>query len=247
VRVVTNDQRSDRRTDALSKERIVEVAVEILDSGAESALTFRALASRLSTGIGAISWHVAKKDDLLAASTNDVVGRVVADVVGNSESKECIRAIILAVINAIDAHPWVGTQLAREPWQPAMLHVFEGIGRVLQALGLPGKAQFNCATALMSYIIGLAAQYAAGARLFLSEADRSAFLAVVAAQWTNQHDAANFPFVHQVAGQLPDHEGREQIPRGHRPHPRRHRNPLVSGCPPEVRTMPTDSAVTASR
>ena len=38
-------ERTERRTDALSKERIVEAAIEILDADGESALTFRALAA----------------------------------------------------------------------------------------------------------------------------------------------------------------------------------------------------------
>ena len=42
------------RKNALSKQRIVEAAIEILDNEGESALTFRALATRLATGAGAI-------------------------------------------------------------------------------------------------------------------------------------------------------------------------------------------------
>ncbi len=48
-----------RRTDALSKEKIVETAIEILDAEGEKALTFRALTTRLTTGADAIYWHVA--------------------------------------------------------------------------------------------------------------------------------------------------------------------------------------------
>jgi len=91
-----------------------------------------------------------------------------------------------------------------------MLHLFEGIGRRLQALGVPDRAQFNSATTLMSYVVGLAAQYAAGARLHLRETDRSAFLATVAKQWTERHDPANYPFVHQQATQIAEHDDREQ-------------------------------------
>src|ERR1700761_2111728 len=71
-------QRPERRTDALSKARIVEAAIEILDRDGEGALTFRALAARLATGSGALYWHVANKGDLLAATTSDVITRVMA-------------------------------------------------------------------------------------------------------------------------------------------------------------------------
>ena len=162
--MATKKHRNERRTDALSKERIVEAAIEILDTEGESALTFRALAARLATGAGAIYWHVANKNDLLAAATDDVVARVMTGVVGNAEPRDAIRAIALGVFDAIDAHPWVGAQLSREPWS-AMLQIFEGIGGQIQALGVPERAQFDSASALANYILGVAGQNAAKARL----------------------------------------------------------------------------------
>ena len=208
--MATQTQRTKRRTDALSKERIVEAAIEILDADGESALTFRALAARLATGPGAIYWHVASKNELLAAATDNVIARVMTDVVSGAEPRETIRAIALGVFDAIDTHPWVGTQLSGEPWQSAILQILEGVGGQLQALGVPERAQFDCASALVNYILGLAGQYAAAARLLPPERDRSAFLATVAARWA-QLDPAEYPFVHQVATQLPEHDDREQF------------------------------------
>jgi AcrR family transcriptional regulator len=210
VPMATKAKRAERRTDALSKERIVAAAIEILDADGESALTFRALAARLATGPGAIYWHVASKNELLTAATNDIIARVMTDVVRGAEPREAIRAIALGVFDAIDAHPWVGTQLSQEPWQSAILQILEGVGGQLQALGVPGRAQFDCASALMNYILGLAGQYAAGARLLPRETDRSAFLTTVAAQWARL-DPAEYPFVHQMAAQLPGHDDREQF------------------------------------
>jgi AcrR family transcriptional regulator len=210
VLMATRAHRAERRTDALSKQRIVAAAIEILDAGGETALTFRALAARLATGSGAIYWHVASKNDLLTAATDDVIARVMTEVASSAEPQEAIRAIALGAFDAIDAHPWVGTQLSREPWQPAILQILEGVGGQLQALGVPGRAQFDCASALVNYILGLAGQYAAGARLIPRETDRTAFLATVAARWA-QLDPAEYPFVHQVAAQLPGHDDREQF------------------------------------
>jgi AcrR family transcriptional regulator len=203
-------KRTERRADALSKERIVEAAIEILDANGESALTFRALTARLATGSGAIYWHVANKNDLLAAAADEVIARVMTEVVSGTEPREAIRAIASGVFDAIDAHPWVGAQLSGEPWQSAMLQIFESFGGQVQALGVPERAQFDCASALLNYVLGLAGQYAAGARLLAPETDRSAFLATVAAQWA-QLDPAEYSFVRQVATQLPEHDDREQF------------------------------------
>ncbi|MDQ0393834.1 TetR/AcrR family transcriptional regulator [Labrys monachus] len=202
-------RRTERRTDALSKERIVEAAIEILDNDGESALTFRALAARLTTGSGAIYWHVADKNELLAAAIEDVITRATTDMVGGTEPRETIRAIALGVFDAIDLHPWVGSQLSREPLQPAMLQIFEGIGGRLQALGVPERAQFDSWSALVNYILGVAGQNAANAR-HTRETDRSAFLSTVAARWA-QLDPAKYPFLRQVATPMREHDDREQF------------------------------------
>jgi AcrR family transcriptional regulator len=203
-------ERTGRRADALSKERIVEAAIEILDTAGESALTFRALAARLATGAGAIYWHVASKNDLLAAATDDVIARAVTGAGSEAEPRQAIRAIALGVFDAIDAHPWAGAQLSREPWQPAMLQIFETFGSQLQALGVPGPAQFDCSSALLNYVLGLAGQYAAAARLIPPGTSRAAFLTTLAAQWT-QLDPARYPFMRKVAAQLPGHDDRDQF------------------------------------
>src|ERR1700729_487360 len=210
VAMATKAKRAERRTDALSKERIVAVAIEILDTGGESALTFRTLAAYLATGSGAIYWHVAGKNELLTAATDEVIARVITEVVSGAKPQEAIRAIALGVFDAIDAHPWVGTQLSGEPWQSAVLQILEGVGGQLQALGVPERAQFDCASALLNYILGLAGQYAAAARLLPPDTDRVVFMAAGAERWA-QLDPAQYPFARQVAAQLRGHDDREQF------------------------------------
>jgi AcrR family transcriptional regulator len=209
-RMATHAKRAERRTDALSKERIVAAAIEILDADGEAALTFRTLAARLATGSGAIYWHVASKNELLAAATDDIIGRAVTGVAGGTEPRAAVRAMALGAYDAIDAHPWVGTQLSQEPWQPAIIALFEGIGEQLGPLGVPGRAQFDCASALLNYILGLAGQHAAAARLLAPDTNRAAFLGSVADRWTRL-DPARYPFAQQVAAQLPGHDDRQQF------------------------------------
>ncbi|HEY0934183.1 MAG TPA: hypothetical protein VGD91_10615, partial [Trebonia sp.] len=59
-------------------------------------------------------------------------------------------------------------------------------------------------------VFSAACQYAASARLLPPDTDRTAFLETVAARWA-QLDPARYPFVRQVAAQLPGHDDREQF------------------------------------
>ena len=188
----------------------MDAAVELLDAHGSDALTFRALAARLGTGAGAIYWHVADKQALLAAAADEVIAAAVAQDVGEATSTEAIRTLALRVFDVIDAHPWVGKQLSDDPWQSAVLRILEAIGGRVTRLGVPAPARFDAATALLSFILGLAGQYAAASRLIPEGADRGASLRAVAAQWIRL-DAAEHPFLHQMAPGLPDHDDRKQF------------------------------------
>ncbi|MCQ9157145.1 TetR/AcrR family transcriptional regulator [Acidomonas methanolica] len=203
-------EQAPRRGDALSKERIVRAAIEILDVDGETALTFRALAARLATGSGAIYWHVADRNELLAAATGDALAPALGQIGGGTEPKTAIRAIALGIFDAIDAHPWAGAHLSREPWHPVVGELFERVGGRLEALGVPGDALFDGASALASYILGVACQNAANARLVPVGTDRKEFLAAIAARWT-QDDPEAHPFLRQVAARLREHDDRQQF------------------------------------
>ena len=200
--------RPGRRKVSLSKERVVAAAIDILDAAGEDALTFRMLASHLSTGSGAIYWHVADKGALLSAATEHVLSRATARVDGAPLPADALRAIALGVFDAIEAHPWVGTQLAREPWQPAMGAIFEKVSAQFDALGVPSSALFHCVSALAQYLLGTAAQTAAAARHRFRASDRPAILSSIVEGWT-QGDSAQFPFIHLLADQVRTHDERE--------------------------------------
>ncbi|RJS27526.1 TetR/AcrR family transcriptional regulator [Corallococcus sp. H22C18031201] len=196
---------TERREDALSRERIVEAAIALLDEEGESGLTFRALATRLATGAGALYWHIANKGELLIAATESVVSRSLAETPASATPHEAIRGIARKVFETIDAHPWVGTQLSRAPWESPTQQLFECLGRQVQALGVRGGAQFTSASALLSYIVGASIQNATNARLFEPSVDRVEFLEAVSARW-KALDARTYPFLRKVAAQLPTHD-----------------------------------------
>ncbi|MCX4548214.1 MULTISPECIES: TetR/AcrR family transcriptional regulator [unclassified Streptomyces] len=208
--MATRTRRTERREEPLSRERIVEAAIELLDTAGEGGLTFRALAERLATGPGAIYWHVTGKTELLNAATDAAItGTATADT-ADATPQEAIRALALGVFDAIDAHPWIGTQLAGAPSQAPMLRVFEHLGRQVQALGVPHTAQFTAASALLSYILGVGGQNAANARGCPPDTNRTEFLNTVSAAWADL-DPDEYAFTRNVADQLRDHDDRAEF------------------------------------
>lgn len=210
-RTAKGSARAPRRTDSLSRELIIQTAIEMLDSGGEKALTLRALTVRLNTGYGAIYHHVADKSDLLAAAADEVITGVMSGAVADADPHTALRTLTLGLFDAIDAHSWVGAEFSRQPWRPALLDFYEGVGRLLDALGVPEKSRFDAAGALVNYVLGVAAQNASNARLRAgSNMDREAFLKNAATQWA-QVDPGRYSFVHAAATRLGEHDDREQF------------------------------------
>jgi AcrR family transcriptional regulator len=203
-------RRPERREEPLSRERIVQAAVELLDNSGESGLTFRALTERLATGPGAIYWHVSGKGELLGAATEAVIAGAIFAGNADSTPQETVRALALGVFDAIDVHPWLGTQLALNPSRPPMLPVFERIGRQVRALGVAPGAEFTAASALWNYILGVAGQNAANARTVEPGVKRAEFLGAAAAAWA-ELDPDEYPFTRSAAGRLREHDDRDEF------------------------------------
>ncbi|MFD4502757.1 TetR/AcrR family transcriptional regulator [Streptomyces sp. NPDC058457] len=230
--MATRTRRSQRRTEALSRERIVEAAVELLDTAGESGLTFRALTERLATGPGAIYWHVANKDELLAAATDAVVAAAVAVRAPAAEAlpssapeepeppaspQDGIRTVALGLFDAVDRHPWLATQLAtqlaRSPWGTVTPRIFESVGQRVRALDVPESSWFTVTSALVHYVLGAAGQNAvnsASARALPPGVDRTRFLDTVSTAW-EELDPDEYPFTRAVADQVRGHDDREQF------------------------------------
>jgi AcrR family transcriptional regulator len=203
-----NTRRTQRGESALTRESIIDAAIALLDSAGESGLTFRALAMALNTGAGAIYFHVANKDDLVNAASDAVVARAMRATATMATPHERLRAIGLALFDAIDAHSWVGAELARAPGSMPTVRILEAIGQQVQALEVVERALWSATSTLFSYIVGVAGQNAANARIGQERAlDRSTFLDALGTQWS-QLDADAYPFTRSVAAQLRDHDDR---------------------------------------
>lgn len=206
--MATSTTRSPRRAEPLSRDRIVDAAIELLDSSGEPAVTVRAVTAHLATGRGAIYHHVADKDELLAAATDRVIEQVFAGGSTAAEPDSSIRAIAVGIFDALTAHPWVGVQLGRNPAQPAVRRIWLGLGAQLERIGVAGAARADAGAALVNYILGASAQYASGIERLRDGRARSDYLEEVAHALTL---AEPTELASETAALLADHDDRQQF------------------------------------
>ncbi len=199
---------SPRRKNALSRDRIIEAAIEILDTTGEDGLTVRALSERLATGAGAIYWHIGSKGDLLSAACDTIVARTVTTSSSARATPEAaIRTLALGIFDAIDAHPWVGSALSRAPGQLPIVRIAEGIANQVCALGVSDDKKWATVVALLNFILGVARRNAGNGQRSRRRLKRSSFIEAVSTTWTKL-DPIEFPFARSVAGQLNAHDDR---------------------------------------
>jgi AcrR family transcriptional regulator len=203
--------RSQRREESLSRESIIDAAIELLDISGEAGLTFRALSERLATGPGAIYWHIANKSDLLTAACDAIIARTMEECVAGAKPKATIRALGLGLFDAIDAHPWVGFALTSPAGLLPMVRILEPLGQQVRALGVPEKELWATLSALLHYILGVAGRNAANGQLARTQGlDRGDFLEAVATMWS-QLDPREYPFTRSLVGQLRAHDDRKDF------------------------------------
>jgi AcrR family transcriptional regulator len=199
---------TQRREESLTRESIIGASIELLDRSGEDGLTFRALSERLSTGAGAIYWHIANKSELLTAACDSVIARTLNETVVVTKPKAAIRVIALALFEVIDEHPWVGAALTSTAALSPIVRILERIGQQIRTLGVPEKQQWAAVSALMAYILGVSRQNAANGQLARTQGlDRSNFLQSVSTAWS-QLDPREYPFARSVAERIRDHDDR---------------------------------------
>ena len=107
--MIRGSNREERRDDALSRDRIVEAAIALLDAQGEDGLTFRALATRLATGAGAIFESTGRAVEALGVSghsrftaTATLVSYIIGVSVQNSAASQFAQRELAPTTNRAD-------------------------------------------------------------------------------------------------------------------------------------------------
>jgi len=187
------------------------VAIEILEESGETGLTFRVLSERLRSGSGAIYWHISNRNELLDLACEQVLAKVtMANDQKPSRELEAIRSIALSLFDTLDRHPWVGARLPESPGLHGILRVLDQIGRLLDSYGVPAERRFSVATAIVTYVMGVAAQMAHNAQSATPGQTQDEWLMEQSKRW-EELDAEKYPFLHATASDFRHHDDRRQF------------------------------------
>ncbi|MDR7252509.1 AcrR family transcriptional regulator [Nocardioides sp. BE266] len=205
-----------RRRASHSMETVLDGAVALLDESGEGALTFRALAGRLGTGVGSIYWYVAGKEELLDRATDHALGPVLAsleDLPVSDDPIDDLRAMAVTLFDAIVDRPWLASYFMRNTdVQDNSLRLYELLGQQTLRLDLTTRQRFHAVSAVVGIVVGTAADIGQDPpqEVLDGAVDREEFLGRFAATW-RRLDPADFPFVHQIADEFAGHDDKDQF------------------------------------
>ena len=137
----------------LSREAILETAIELADQGGLEAVSMRAIATRFGVTAMSLYNHVGSKDGIV----DGMLDRIIADIElpELQDWKEVIRRIAISTREILVEHPWApGLWLARQSGGPARFRWGDRLLRALRLGGLDEESIFHTYHILESNILG---------------------------------------------------------------------------------------------
>jgi AcrR family transcriptional regulator len=145
----------------LSRERVLDCAVDLADESGIAALTIRSLAQAMGTKPMSLYHYVANKDEILDGIVDLVFNEISLPSPEGDWRAEMLRRGH-AVRSALKRHPWaVGLLESRTSPGPATLRHHEATLATLRAAGFSIQLTAHAYALLDSYIYGFALQEAA--------------------------------------------------------------------------------------
>nr|WP_246496932.1 TetR/AcrR family transcriptional regulator [Sphaerisporangium rubeum] len=149
-------ERQGRDAPPLSRDRIIEEAVALLDEEGTGRLTMRRLAERLGTGSTTLYWHVKTKDDVLDLALDTIFSEVDIPRAGRDGWRADVSALINRWRETLLRHPWSAALLGRPMLGPNVLARSEFLYATLLKAGVGESQIIAAAYGLSNYVIGSA-------------------------------------------------------------------------------------------
>ncbi|PTE11781.1 TetR/AcrR family transcriptional regulator [Mesorhizobium helmanticense] len=161
-----------RSEPALSRERIVATAVELLDAQGLDGLTMRRLADRLGSGVMSLYWHVNNKEDVFDLALDSVLEyRGPPQIVESQDWRADVVHMLEDWRASMLRHPWSASLLPRRALGPNILSRLELLGKALSKAGVADTDLNVAIWSLWNYVMGATITRAS---FDLSDDDRAA-------------------------------------------------------------------------
>jgi TetR/AcrR family transcriptional regulator, tetracycline repressor protein len=191
---ITSRPRRGRRAatadDALTKEKIVAVALEQLDAHGLAEFSVRDVAKLLNVYPAAIYWHVPTRNQLFAEMVAHVL-RDLAPPVPCAEWQEWLRALFRRYRQAIRRHPNIAPLIGAQLVSNAGLD-FDLIERTLEVLTIAG---FKEARLIEAFSVVIAAQVGFVTLEFAPAPDEAASWSTQMQALVHSFDRARYPLL----------------------------------------------------
>ena len=149
------------RRGRLTRERVIQAALFVADSGGLGSLTIRSLAKELGAKPMSVYYHVANKDEILAALVDIVFREIQLPVPGGNWRSE-MRKRACSAREVLARHRWaIGLLESRTDPGPANLRHHDTVIATLQAAGFSAELTAHAYALVDSYVYGFALQEAA--------------------------------------------------------------------------------------
>ena len=230
----TNKQKRARRPwGSLTRDDVIEGALEIVDRDGLEALTMPSLARHLGTGVMTLYGHIDNKADLVDALAERVLAGIEPIDTSSQDWQRPLAAWMRHLRQVLLRHPALGAVLAaRGLTTPSVFHHLEACLDVLRRADIDPQTAVEIYYALLTYTLGFVAWE-------IPRVHRQPEAAYTQ-QWQNalvSLPATEYPTLHDLADELPQVAGNTQFEAG--------LNALLAGFKPRTTHAPDPTSPSA--
>jgi AcrR family transcriptional regulator len=152
--------------DTLTREQIVNAAIDLLDAEGLDGLNMRALGKRLGSAATAVYWHVGSKDNLIALAADQAWHEIALPGLTAAGWRAAATAMATGLHAMLTRHPWLVQAFGSQ--------VLFGAGKarhddhtlaIYEAAGFTGDQADQAAASVFTFVLGNALGPAAAASL----------------------------------------------------------------------------------
>jgi AcrR family transcriptional regulator len=187
-----------RRRTPLTRERVLQAAMQLADEGGEEALTMRNVGKALGVEAMSLYNHVANKEDVVDGLVDLVFAELEVPEPGAADWRAAMRGRALSIREALNRHRWaVGRMEGRlRPGHATLRHHDASMGCLREA-GFPFRDAVHALSVQDAYVYGFALQEK---NLPFERAEEVSEVMEVQARHVPEMEA--FPYLVEVATQM---------------------------------------------